>query len=892
VLWTTWFLSIAAAAPAAIVVSGDVGPGTRPSGDFSYIGNTTAGSISIDGGSVMYTGTLCMGRTSAATGTALISGTGSKWTITTLYVGEAGQGTVTIAAGAQLTSYTTYMGFQSGSAGLVNLTGPGSTWANSESLYVGSSSSLGYVGGSMAPQPFGSASLVVAEGGALTTKRLYASLNDVSGNGTITVSNGGALDADLVLGAGPQTSVAFGSGGTLTFGFGSSDPLGVGYKESGSLSITSGRAVTSGDGYLGYGPGSTGMATVSGAGSTWTNAVATYVGYIGHGELVVEAGGKVLNRSGFVGYNGGSSGTATVRGVGSKWSLTSGTGLSVMTIGEWGNGTLIVEDGGEVSSSSSYVGVRSGGTGSVIVRGAGAKWQFGQLLVGHLGNGAVNVENGGTIVGGSVSLANTQNSTSALTVSGTGSKFTSSDEFWLGSMGYGTLRIADGGQVISNSCHIGYYTVAQGAATVTGANSKWTCSGLVVGYGASGYIGPGARGELTIDSGGVVNSTGGRLGYNTKSSGRATVSGANSKWINGGLDVGYSGSGELSVAAGAQVNSASSYLGYNSGSSGTATVGGAESKWTHSGALYVGHSGSGALTIVDGAEVSCTTCYVGYNTGSSGTITVSGEGSRLLCSTEFRFGSAVGGILNVGAGSGGGLVKAKALSARTVKLDGGTLQAQTINSAVSFNWSDGTIKNYDANTNLSVAGTIALGSTGTHAFQIDANRSGTINAIMADASTGGTLAKTGPGTLILAAANSYSGDTTVEEGVLKVTGSLLNTSSISVHELATLEMARSTGGATAAAVPIENDGMLLISTIGQQVGTITGAGVTQINVSGNLTADCIIQNSLIIGPWGRLTLRQSASTMPTGDMVPVPEPSTLPLLLAAVVGIVLVRCRR
>ena len=102
----------------------------------------------------------------------------------------------------------------------------------------------------------------------------------------------------------------------------------------------------------------------------------------------------------------------------------------------------------------------------------------------------------------------------------------------------------------------------------------------------------------------------------------------------GGLGAGYKGTGTLRIADGIAVTSSVGYLGYNSGSTGTATVTGTGSKWTNSGNLYVGNRGSGTLTIEAGGQVNNPTGYLGFISSSSGTATVTGTGSmgaRLFC---------------------------------------------------------------------------------------------------------------------------------------------------------------------------------------------------------------------------------------------------------------------
>ena len=170
----------------------------------------------------------------------------------------------------------------------------------------------------------------------------------------------------------------------------------------------------------------------------------------------------------------------------------------------------------------------------------------------------------------------------------------------------------------------------------------------------------------------------------------------------------------MNIKAGGLVsNSYPVYLGYQSGSSGTATVTGTGSKWTSS-LLYVGYYGTGTLNI-----------------GSS----IASDGMVFAKSVTLAKSSSASAICN---------------------LNGGTLQTTSIskgNGTASFDWSDGTIRNYDASTDLTVNGTnslkLKLAATGTHAFNIDAGRTGTVSAILSDATSGGTLAKVGDGLLVL-----------------------------------------------------------------------------------------------------------------------------------------------
>ena len=141
------------------------------------------------------------------------------------------------------------------------------------------------------------------------------------------------------------------------------------------------------------------MAKVTGVGSKWTNRGDLNVGRSGNGTLIIETGGEVSNSSGYLGYSPGSTGVAKVTGVGSKW-----TNLGELRVGRSGNGMLTIEAGGAVSSGtintfSTYIGSGRNSTGKVTVTGAGSKWtNSGNLYVGiSSGNGELTIDNGGLV---------------------------------------------------------------------------------------------------------------------------------------------------------------------------------------------------------------------------------------------------------------------------------------------------------------------------------------------------------------------------------------------------------------------------------------------------------------------------------------------------------------
>ena len=127
-----------------------------------------------------------------------------------------------------------------------------------------------------------------------------------------------------------------------------------------------------------------------------------------------------------------------------------------------------------------------------------------------------------------------------------------------------------------------------------------------------GYIGKTADGTLTVDGGSGLESKYGYIGYESSSTGQATVVGLNSSWSNSGhLSVGFNGDGTLVISDGGTVSSPGSSIGNVSGSTGHVTVDGNGSTWTDSDDLYIGHKGDGTLNISSGGTCERNQGYLG-----------------------------------------------------------------------------------------------------------------------------------------------------------------------------------------------------------------------------------------------------------------------------------------
>ncbi len=135
-----------------------------------------------------------------------------------------------------------------------------------------------------------------------------------------------------------------------------------------------------------------------------------------------------------------------------------------------------------------------------------------------------------------------------------------------------------------------------------------------------------------------------------------------------------------------------------------------------------------------------------------------------------------GGTVKVGSLTMGNATASQGALTSVFNLNSGIVQAKTIQAGTAtatraFNWNDGVITNYDASTDLTIAGGLNLTlNGGSPVFGVGAGRTATVNAVL-DGSTP-TLTKTGNGTLVLGGANTYSADTAINAGAVFVNGSI------------------------------------------------------------------------------------------------------------------------
>jgi len=120
--------------------------------------------------------------------------------------------------------------------------------------------------------------------------------------------------------------------------------------------------------------------------SIWTTSNACSIGNTASGTLTVNGGSDLLSSSGYLGYGSTATGVVNIAGTGSTW-----TDSYKLFVGVYGSGKLSITDGGSVTNSNnSFLGYFAGGTGVVTVNGVGSAWNnSNSLCVGFSGAGSV-----------------------------------------------------------------------------------------------------------------------------------------------------------------------------------------------------------------------------------------------------------------------------------------------------------------------------------------------------------------------------------------------------------------------------------------------------------------------------------------------------------------------
>ena len=301
-----------------------------------------------------------------------------------------------------------------------------------------------------------------------------------------------------------------------------------------------------------------------------------------------------------------------------------------------------------------------------------------------------------------------------------------------------------------------------------------------------------------------------QVGSNGGSSGNVVIENSGSMIVNAYTSVGFNGGGSMTVKDngsfsnnddfsvnesgdvpatvtlqdnGSITAAGTVFVGRNTGRVGTVTQTGGT--FTGNGNEFqIGKFGQGTWLQSGGVTNAGGWVSIARETGGTGVLTVSGTGTfnqtgadRAMIVGEFGNGTlnitGTGTVSSIG--SGGLFVTNGGSGVGIVNLDGGTLSVLKI----SDGGGNGTF-NFNGGTLIAGAGAVATFMTGLdNAFvksggaNIDSNgQSIAIDQALLDGTGNGGLTKTGAGSLLLNAANTYTGTTTVSAGSLGGTGSV------------------------------------------------------------------------------------------------------------------------
>ena len=393
------------------------------------------------------------------------------------------------------------------------------------------------------------------------------------------------------------------------------------------------------------------------------------VGVAGEGALTVRDGGQLIlgdsANGGLLSVGGsrvlsvaGGIGTLLVTGQNSGVSGASGLAFEV-GVGPSSVGTVRIEDGAELFTSTGLIGSEPTATGTVTITGAGSLWEFtsgaGGVRIGSLNsdtaNGTLNVLDGGRVffpdgVGWTVGSGGTIN------VDGAGSSLLIDTAI----QSRGTINITGGGraQVQDMIGQLG------AALRVSGADSRFTTGLFLMGQAENA-----TGGSLVVEDGGQLSS----LGFGIASNGASadfdvTIQGEGTLWTINPGNSRILGAGtnqvDFRVLDGAVVNDAAPSGNWSVGQGTSVLVSGAGSRLLTSGVVNFNATAIGQpvgdIIVEQGGEMT-----VNAN-GLSALGSLGGPVSRSLVVRS-------GGQVNFIGGSGAGL----SVRNGSILVDGGTL---------------------------------------------------------------------------------------------------------------------------------------------------------------------------------------------------------------------------
>jgi autotransporter family porin len=685
-------------------VDGDTTNIMLDSGDGIIVGDAGTGGLAIQNGASLEVSStdpagswaVDVGSETTGDGTVSVDGAGSTLTVGDggLSIGDNGAGYATISDGGtlDLTGTNTWveLGFGSGSDGTLTVEGSNTsiTLDGNESLFVGDA---------------GTGDLEIKDGATLDVassnpEGYFAMVlgNQVTGDGTATVD---------------------GAGSTLTIGDGG---LSVGEAGQGSLTVSDGAALDIADETYGLQIGSDANANgdidITGDDSSLDSDGPIVVGLAGTGTLTVEDGGTLtVSNDSFIsiGSQEGSDGTLTIDGDTSTFAFG-----GALTIGDAGTGTFELDDGATWEAQGDItIGAQDTGDGTLNVMGENSALTVdGTLTVGQDGTGTVNVDatdSADLITYVLMTAAGAQAVANVNIGSGNGSQanVTVMDTTTIGQDGTATITVDGGGggdvSLKTSSLIIGANEDSVGdldiGADDGGEASVDVTDDMTIGDDGDatvtlGGMGAGDPGDLTTY---VLMTSAGAQAVSNFSIGKTGSTGT-SLTVSSDMTIAGEGKSTVDMKSGTATVGGDLKLGEGDEASGTLSLSGDGTAFETSGETTVGDGGTGELDVDDGAGFTADgDMTLGDQDGSSGTLNIDGDGSS-VDPPDVTVGSAGSGTVTIS--------------------DGGSLETGDLTLGDEDS-GDGTVSVADADSSLTVDGDLQVGNAGQGLLVVDGDTS-------------------------------------------------------------------------------------------------------------------------------------------------------------------------
>jgi T5SS/PEP-CTERM-associated repeat protein len=331
-------MAVFAGSKATVIVTGPASKWDNAA--YLNVGNLGQATLTVSDGAVVKNTSASAGIEASSVANITVTGTNSAWNNSSfLTLGVRGKATLNITAGGIVTNTSGGAASEQGSTGAITLNG--GTWTNSSFLVVADK---------------GTVTLNATAGSHITATSVDFALG-ATGNATAT------LVGDLLVGAALQSTLN------------ASSFIVVGRAGQATLNVREGSLVSNPNDLatLGSTAGSIGKVNLE-TSSIWNSGKQFVVGGSGRGELTISGGGLLDSKkadsgtgsSGVLASQANSVGIATITGAGSRW-----TNDGTVNVGFRGQGTLNVQAGGKLEAAHVIIARTTTANGTATFTGAG-----------------------------------------------------------------------------------------------------------------------------------------------------------------------------------------------------------------------------------------------------------------------------------------------------------------------------------------------------------------------------------------------------------------------------------------------------------------------------------------------------------------------------------------